>query len=185
VNRKTLIYCGPTLYGCDLGKRDNETWLPPAGRGDLLRGVLTHNPGQIVLIDGTFFHTMSVWVKEILYALADGVRVIGASSMGAIRAAECWRYGMVGIGLIYEGYKNWTIQDDAWVAMSYEPLTYKMLTPPPCGMEQKQVDAITAIKYSRENDYWPEPKVTMKQIRPLVAPVIDMILETEALVYGN
>ena len=182
---ETLIFVGPTLYGVDLPKASNELWLPPAGMGDILRGVLTYNPRQIVLIDGTFFHTMAVWVKEILYALADGIRVIGASSMGAIRAAECWRYGMIGIGLIYEGYRNWTVQDDAYVAMSYEPVTHKPLTEPPCGMEQKRVDAITAIKYARANTDWPEPKISMKQIRPLVSPVIDMILETEALVYGG
>jgi hypothetical protein len=182
---KTLIYVGPTLYGCDVPRGTNEIWLPPAGQGDLLLGVLTHNPQQIVLIDGTFFHTLSVWVKEILYALADGIRVIGCSSMGAIRAAECWRYGMVGVGNIYEAYRNGSIQDDAWVAMSYEPITYKILSEPPCGMEQKRLDALEAIRFAREDDTQPEPKVTMKQIRPLVAPIIDKILETEALVYAN
>jgi hypothetical protein len=184
MNGKTLIFSGPTFYGLDVPRCDNELWLPPAGQGDLLLGVLTHNPQQIVLIDGTFFHTLSVWVKEILYALADGIRVIGASSMGAIRAAETWRYGMIGIGKIFEEYRDGTIQDDAYVAMSYEPITYKILSEPPCGMEQKRLDALEAIRFSREDDTRPKSRVKMKQIRPLVAPIIDKILETEALVYG-
>lgn len=181
---KTLIYVGPTLFGCDVDKRENEIWLPPAGQGDLLRGVLVHNPAQIVLIDGTFYHTLAVWVKEILYALADGIRVIGASSMGAIRAAECWRYGMVGVGRIYEDYRSGKVQDDAYVAMSYDPNTYKPLTEPPCGMLHKGLDALEALRYSRWDDSPSEPKITMAQIRPLVAPILDKILETESLVYG-
>ena len=93
----SLIYVGPSLYGTEIDHRKNELWFPPAGQGDILKGILRYNPRQIVLIDGTFYHTLSVWVKELLYALCDGIRVIGAASMGAIRAAELWRYGAIGL----------------------------------------------------------------------------------------
>lgn len=71
--------------------------------------------------------------------------------MGALRAAELDRYGAVGIGKIYQAYRAGQISSDAWVAMSYDPETFRPLTLPPCGMLQKQLDAIEAIKYAREN----------------------------------
>ena len=59
-----------------------------------------------MLIDGEFGKNLSVWHKELLYALSRPYvrRVIGAASMGAIRAADMWRYGMVGIGrTVFDG----------------------------------------------------------------------------------
>jgi hypothetical protein len=138
----------------------------------------------VVLIDGTFYQTLSVWIKELLYTMASGVRVIGASSMGAMRAAELWRYGMIGIGEIFEAYKEGSIQDDAWVAMSYDPETFKPLTEPPCGSKQKRLDALRAIFYARENEDYPPTKLKMEELRPLFTGVLDKILENKTLVYG-
>ncbi|MEJ0097006.1 MAG: TfuA-like protein [Bauldia sp.] len=42
----------------------------------------------IGLVDGVFENVASVWHKEILYALSEGVQVFGAASMGALRAAD-------------------------------------------------------------------------------------------------
>lgn len=179
-----MIFVGPTLYGSEQEQLPGEIWLPPAAQGDVLRGTLEHNPKQIVLIDGTFYHTLSVWIKELLYAMASGVRVIGASSMGAMRAADLWRYGMVGIGEIFEAYKDGSIQDDAWVAMSYDPETYKPLTDPPCGSRQKRLDALKAIQYARDNNDYPPTQLKMEELRPLFTGVLDKILENKALIYG-
>ena len=43
--------------------------------------------------------------REILAAVRKGVRVVGASSMGALRAAEMDTLGMTGIGEVYRMYK--------------------------------------------------------------------------------
>ena len=180
---KTLIFAGPTLYGASFRPLKNEVLLPPAGQGDLLRNTLYHCPEKIVLIDGTFFHTLSVWHKEILFALADGVVVIGSSSMGALRAAELDRYGMIGVGKIYEAYRSCTVQDDAWVAMSYDPETYRPLVEAPCGQKQKLADALEAIELSR-GFILPKRIVTKADLRPILAGVLDKILETESLIYG-
>jgi hypothetical protein len=182
--KKTLIFVGPTLYGTELEHLQDEVWLPPAGQGDVLKNVLTYNPKQLVLIDGTFYHTLSVWIKELLYAMAVGVRCIGASSMGAMRAAELWRYGMIGIGEIFEAYREGSIQDDAWVAMSYDPETYKPLTEAPCGSKQKRLDALKAIQYARDNQDYPPTKLKMSELRPLFTGVLDKILENNTLIYG-
>ena len=61
--------------------------LPPAARGDLYRAALA-GPQVIGLIDGYFDGVPAVAHKEILWALDQGIRVLGAASMGALRAAE-------------------------------------------------------------------------------------------------
>ena len=60
----------------------------------------------IGLVDGYFGGAAAVWHKEILYALSLGVRVLGASSMGALRAAECAAYGMEPVGEIARGLRQ-------------------------------------------------------------------------------
>ena len=37
--------------------------------------------------------------------------------MGALRAAELWRHGMVGVGEIFAGYRDGTLEDDSEVAL--------------------------------------------------------------------
>jgi hypothetical protein len=70
----------------------------------------------------------AVWHKEILWALRDGVRVFGAGSMGALRAAELAPYGMHGIGKVYEAYRSGVLmpfeepfEDDDEVAVVHGP----------------------------------------------------------------
>ncbi len=79
--------------------------LPPARAGDLL-AVLPSRPLAVALVDGLFDTTPSVWHREILAALEAGVAVFGAASLGALRAAELWRHGMVGIGRVYAWYRD-------------------------------------------------------------------------------
>jgi hypothetical protein len=137
-----------------------------------------------VLIDGTFRQTLAVWVKELVFVMVDGVKFIGASSMGALRAAELYRYGAIGIGQIFEAYRNGFIADDAWVAMTYDPITYRPLTEPPCGMTQKREDAMAAIEYARTNKDPAWTLLTKEAVTPLLAAVFDKVLEGEMLIYG-
>ena len=62
---------------------------------------------------------MSVFHKELLYAMDQGIWVLGASSMGALRAAECDAYGMIGVGGIYERIRSGDIEDDDEVALTH------------------------------------------------------------------
>jgi hypothetical protein len=59
--------------------------------------------------------------KEILWALDRGIPVLGAASMGALRAAELHRFGMIGIGLIYRWYRRWRGAPDDAVAVVHSP----------------------------------------------------------------
>ena len=113
------IYHGPTSEADSIRELLPDAHLhPPVRHGDLLRLDLA--PGDTVLIiDGLFHSTAAVRHKEILHLLANGVRVVGSSSMGALRAAELHPYGMVGIGWIFAAYRDGTIEADDEVAVTH------------------------------------------------------------------
>ena len=79
------------------------------------------SPRAIAIVDGVFARTAAIWHKEILLALDDGISVFGASSMGALRAAELVPFGMVGIGRIFEAYRDGLYTDDDEVALLHGP----------------------------------------------------------------
>jgi hypothetical protein len=116
----TLIFAGPSLYGVSGDISAAFTVRPPAECGDVTRAV-RDGATAIGLIDGRFETTASVWHKELLWALSIGVRVFGSSSMGALRAAETWQFGMRGIGLIYRLYRSGALRDDDEVAILHGP----------------------------------------------------------------
>jgi hypothetical protein len=88
--------------------------------GDVYR-CLDHNPDCIAIIDGYFEGVLSVWHKEILYAMAKGVHVMGSSSMGALRAAELSDFGMKGVGKIFQQFHSGDLEDDDEVAVLHGP----------------------------------------------------------------
>ena len=94
--------------------------LPPAGVGDIARAV-RRGPRAIALIDGMFERVLPVWHKEILWAMARGVHVFGAASMGALRAAELHAFGMQGVGRIFEAYRYGELEADDEVAVLHGP----------------------------------------------------------------
>jgi hypothetical protein len=104
-------------------------WRPPVGQGDLYRAALD-GPSAIGVIDGYFEVVPTVWHKEILWAMAQGIHVFGAASIGAIRAAELDIFGMRGIGKIYQDFRDGALQDDDEVAMLHGPaeLGYPQVT---------------------------------------------------------
>ena len=63
----------------------------------------------------------AVWHKEILLALEDGIAVFGASSMGRSAPRSSTPFGMVGIGAIFEAYRDGIYTDDDEVALLHGP----------------------------------------------------------------
>ena len=126
-----IAFVGPSLPDAHRLAAAAITVLPPAAQGDILRAT-ERGATAIGLIDGNFEHVAPVWHKEILYALTQGVQVFGAASMGALRAAECAPFGMVGIGEICRQYVEGRRVDDADVALIHGPaeLGYLPLTLP-------------------------------------------------------
>jgi hypothetical protein len=168
-----IIFAGPSLYRQRPEPLEGELWLPPAAQGDILRAVIKYHPSQIVLIDGVYFQSLSVWHKEIVYALLEGTVVIGAASIGAIRAAELWRYGMTGIGEIFERYRDGE-EDDSLVVLNYDPETFRPLTTPRVGHQAKARDALAAIEYARTN---PTTQVCTSLDREAISPYLKIVLD--------
>jgi hypothetical protein len=118
--KPVIVFAGPTLP-----RRPDAVWTslleacdlrPPAQRGDVL-SALVDRPGALVLIDGYYYSVPAVTHKELLYALDAGVRVFGAASLGALRAAEMAPLGMAGVGQVYEWYRAGVIDGDDEVAI--------------------------------------------------------------------
>jgi hypothetical protein len=118
-----VVFAGPSLHGADAALFADFDMRPPAGCGDVLAAAL-QGARAIGLIDGIFDHAMSVWHKEILFALEQGVRVYGAASMGALRGAECATFGMIGVGRIYEDYASGQRVADADVGVAHAPAEF-------------------------------------------------------------
>jgi hypothetical protein len=117
----TLIaFVGPTLKHVDPAVAKLIDFRPPACCGDITIAVQS-GPAVIGLIDGGFETIASVWHKELLYALSEGITVFGAASIGALRAVELERFGMIGIGEVFRLYREGLIEDDDEVAVQHGP----------------------------------------------------------------
>lgn len=116
---KVFIFTGPSLPRPAAQAIWSEpAYLAPAAQGDVHR-IARRKPAAIGIIDGFFERLPAVWHKEILWALSQGIRVYGSSSMGALRAAELAAYGMIGVGSIYEDYASGALTDDDEVTLAH------------------------------------------------------------------
>ena len=117
---RAVAFVGPSISASE-----GRALLPmaefrgPAACGDVYRAA-REGFEFIGICDGYFEHRPSVWHKEILWALSEGVRVYGAASMGALRAAELHVFGMVGVGRIFEQFRDGILDDDDEVAVTHQ-----------------------------------------------------------------
>jgi len=117
-----VVFLGPSL-SLEKAKQilPDALYLPPVKCGDIL-DALKYYPKKIVIIDGYFENVAAVWHKEILFALDNQVEVYGASSMGALRAAELADFGMIGIGKIFNDFHRGKLEDDDEVTVVHRPV---------------------------------------------------------------
>lgn len=127
--QKTIVFLGPSLEREAAEKILPVEYRPPAKRGDLLRAV-QDGASVIGLIDGVFHQESAVAHREILAGLKKGVKVVGSSSMGALRAAEMDTLGMTGIGQVYRMFKSGELVSDDEVALVFDPETGLALSEP-------------------------------------------------------
>lgn len=126
---RAIVFAGPSLPANAAPTVPGVEWRPPARQGDVYQAA-REDPEIIAIVDGYFEVIPTVWHKEILWAMAQGVHVYGAASVGALRAAELDVFGMKGVGRIYEMYRDGVLQDDDEVALLHGPneLGYPNLT---------------------------------------------------------
>jgi hypothetical protein len=115
-----IVFSGPSLPRAMVEAVAGLAWRPPLRQGDLYRAAIAR-PAVIGVVDGFFENTPTVWHKEILWAMSQGIHVYGAASIGALRAAELSPFGMQGVGLIFEMFRDGILQDDDEVAVLHAP----------------------------------------------------------------
>ena len=136
---KVIIYGGLSLSFdeskeiLDSSEDIEVIYKRPIQRGDIAIALKEH-ADIIAIIDGVFHQNSAVGHKEILNALDNGVKVYGASSMGALRASELDTLGMIGIGYCYEQYANGIIDSDDEVAVMLDNETLEPLSIPLINM---------------------------------------------------
>lgn len=114
--QKPIVFLGPSMSLADARSILDAEYRPPIKRGDLV----DIPPGALVgIIDGVFQQFAAVSPREIFRAVERGVHVHGASSMGALRAVEV--RGVIGVGRIYEMYRDRLIVSDDEVALAFDP----------------------------------------------------------------
>jgi ribosomal protein S12 methylthiotransferase accessory factor len=125
VHRRLAVFAGPSLPPQDRPALEDVTYLPPATRGDVERAAREHD--IVLLIDGVFHHDLAPSPKEC-YAALSYARMFGASSMGALRAAECAPYGFTALGAIAGWYARDVIDGDDEVAVLTHPERHEALS---------------------------------------------------------
>lgn len=125
--RTLCVFAGPSLPASDRPAFPGVTYRAPAARGDVADAARTSD--AILLIDGVFHHDIAPSPREVADACAR-VRMIGASSMGALRAAECAPFGMLAVGVIAGWYRSERIDGDDEVAVAMHPVTHRALSVP-------------------------------------------------------
>lgn len=136
---KPVIFLGPSLSHEKARKIFNADYRPPAKKGDFLR--LAADPGvrMVGFIDGVFLQDYPPTPIEV-YQLArkEGMLLAGAASLGALRAVELEKFGMVGIGRIFQLYRTGRLDADDEVAVTFAPE----------GDYQLQSEAMIDIRYN-------------------------------------
>jgi hypothetical protein len=124
-----VIFAGPSLPPLIAPHVAGLHWRPPVRQGDLYLAARSA-PAIIGVIDGYFEIVPTVWHKEVLWAMAQGIHVYGGASIGALRAAELADFGMKGIGHVYRQFRTGQLADDDEVAVLHGPaeLDYVQVT---------------------------------------------------------
>ena len=126
---RVVVFTGPSLHPSAAAGLLDATILPPIKRGDL-DPLLASKPAAVGIIDGEFYQSLAVSPKEVLALLESGVRVYGAASMGALRAVELHRYGMIGVGSIFRLFRRGVLDSDDELAVAYCKETWRLLSEP-------------------------------------------------------
>ena len=116
---RTLAFCGPSLPAGTVAR-----WLPgaeifgPVERGDVYRAT-AEGAVAIAIIDGSSEHKPGIECQELLWALHHGVILYGSGGIGALRAAELDRFGMIGVGRVFISFRDSTLSADDEIAVAH------------------------------------------------------------------
>ncbi|MEV0275699.1 TfuA-like protein [Streptomyces sp. NPDC050610] len=126
-----VVFLGPSLGRAVAARTLDAEFLPPVVRGDIDALLARPRPPCLIgIVDGRFLDSLAVSPKEVLRAVDAGIPVYGSSSMGALRAAECFPFGVTGVGRIFDAYASGAVDADDEVALVYDPDTLRATSEP-------------------------------------------------------
>jgi hypothetical protein len=138
---KPIIFLGPSLSHEKARKIFDADYRPPARKGDFLRLAADFDAVEMTVgfVDGVFLQDYPPTPIEVYHlARKNGVLLAGAASLGALRAVELEKFGMVGIGKIFQLYKTGKVNADDEVAVTFASE----------GDYQLQSEAMIDIRYN-------------------------------------
>ena len=113
-----VVFCGMSISAAEAGALlPHASIRPPISRGELYK-AREDGAQTLVVIDGIFNQRLAISPREVVDVARDGATVFGASSMGALRAAECWPAGVRGVGTIFRLYRAGLLDSDDEVAVA-------------------------------------------------------------------
>ncbi|GAA2410943.1 hypothetical protein GCM10010191_19940 [Actinomadura vinacea] len=115
---RPVVFAGPTITAADIRAMVPDAVVVPPVAREHLHQARAAGFAIFLVLDGTFSHGFAVSPREVVDVVQDGALVLGASSMGAIRAAECWPAGMVGVGVVFRLYRHGILTTDDEVAVA-------------------------------------------------------------------
>jgi hypothetical protein len=118
---KPIIFLGPSLTHEKARKILDAEYRPPAKKGDFLRFTMSADGLTVVgLVDGYFLQDYPPSPIEVYQLIArKNTVVIGSASLGALRAVELEKFGMIGVGKIFELYKKGVVNADDEIAVTF------------------------------------------------------------------
>ncbi|WP_458746297.1 TfuA-like protein [Candidatus Nitrosocosmicus sp. T] len=123
VRSKPVIFLGPSLSRDKARKILDADYRLPAKKGDLLQLILKE-VDIVGLVDGYFLQDYPPTPIEVYNLVRKrNVKVLGSSSLGALRAVELGKYGMIGIGKIFRLFRNGILESDDEVAVTFTDYT--------------------------------------------------------------
>jgi TfuA protein len=138
---KPIIFLGPSLNHEKARKIFDADYRAPARKGDFLRLAADFDVVDMAVgfVDGVFLQDYPPTPIEVYHlARKNGVLLVGAASLGALRAVELEKFGMVGIGKIFRLYKTGKLNADDEVAVTFSSE----------GDYQLQSEAMIDIRYN-------------------------------------
>jgi hypothetical protein len=118
---KPIIFLGPSLTHEKARKILDAEYRPPAKKGDFLRFTMPADGLTVVgLVDGYFLQDYPPSPIEVYQLIMrKNTVVIGSASLGALRAVELEKFGMIGVGKIFELYKKGIVNADDELAVTF------------------------------------------------------------------
>jgi hypothetical protein len=141
---KPIIFLGPSLSREKARKIFDADYRPPARKGDFLRLAADFDAVEMAIgfVDGVFLQDYPPTPIEVYHLTRkNGVLLAGAASLGALRAVELEKFGMMGIGKIFQLYKTGKLNADDEVAVTFTSEEEE-------GDYQLQSEAMIDIRYN-------------------------------------